>query len=399
MSVVIALAPQADGQAPLLAGRLSPPAIVTPAPREVSFGEVSGRVSAGTTRVRVFVDGRLQLSRSIAGPASFSFELDLPPRDVRIRVVAENASGEQAGRTVEPVYGLPRAARPIATRSSVEDSKLAARLRALARAFPGTAAVYVRDLRTGRGAAWNARARFPAASTLKLAIAIEVMRSLAAPPPAGSSLDQLLSAMLVYSDNEAANKLLVWLGGSTSGGANRVNEMMRRLGIDDSAMYGGYEVATANPRPIPVEVNEQPDFGIGKYTTAWDLARLFRDLHMAASGLGPLPRAGESFGPADARYLLWTLAHVADTGKLDRLLPAHTPVLHKAGWLDDARHDAGLVYWANGSFVATVMTWRASGVGSSSDVLAGQIARAAFNRFRELRTVGAPVSGERVSGA
>ncbi len=334
--------------------------------------------------MRVFVDGVFKLSKTLAGPTSFSFLLDLPPRDVRIRVVAENARGGQASTTVTPVYGLPRPGRPLATPPSVDDAKLAARLRALVRAFPGTAAAYVQDLSTGRGAAWNARARFPAASTLKLAIAIEVLRSLGERPASGSSLDRLLWSMLVNSDNEAANQLLVWLGGSTSGGANRVNALMRRLGINDSLMYGGYEVAPEKGRPIPVQVNEQPDFGVGKYTTAWDLARLFRDVHLAANNLGPLPHADGSFARGDARYLLWILAHVADSGKLDRLLPANTSVLHKAGWIDDARHDAGLVYWAHGSFVAAVMTWNASGVGTSADVLAGQVARAAFGRFRDL---------------
>lgn len=371
---------------------------MTPAPREVSFGQVSGHVSAGTTRVRVFVDRVFKLSKTLSGPTSFSFVLDLPPRDVRIRVVAENAAGEQAGTTVTPVYGLPRAGRPLAADPPVEDSKLAARLRALARAFPGTAAVYVQDLSTGRGAAWNARARFPAASTLKLAIAIEVLRTLGGRPPPGSSLDQLLWAMLVHSDNEAANQLLVWLGGSTPGGGDRVNALLRRLGISDSLMYGGYEVEPAARRPIPLEVNEQPDFGVGKYTTAWDLARLFRDVHMAARSLGPLPHAGGSFGRADARYLLWILAHVDDTGKLDRLLPANMPVLHKAGWIADARHDAGLVYWAGGSFVAAVMTWQASGVGSGSDVLAGQVARAALDHFRALERRTSPMLTRAPSG-
>jgi beta-lactamase class A len=389
---VLALAPHADAQPAALAARvaLRPPAIVTPAPREVSFGKVSGRVFAGTTRVRVFVDGAFKLSTSVDSPGKFSFVLDLPPRDVRLRVVAENASGERAGTTVSPVYGLPRLSRPLRSPPSAEDSKLAARVRALVRGFPGTAAVYVQDLSTGQGAAWNARARFPAASTLKLAIAIEVLRTLGGPPAAGSTLDQLLWSMLVYSDNEAANSLLVWLGGSTSNGGQRVNALMNRLGITDSLMYGGYEVEPTDSRPIPIQVNEQPDFGVGKYTTAWDLARLFADVHLAASSHGPLPRAGGSFGRADARYLLWLLAHVADPGKLDRLLPPSTSVLHKAGWLATARHDTGLVYWAHGAFVAAVMTWNASGVGSSSDVLAGQVARAAFDRFRALDDVRSP---------
>jgi hypothetical protein len=120
----------------------------------------------------------------------------LPPRDVRVRVVAIDRFGNRAGRSVAPVYGLPRAATPTGHGPSREDRALARRLRALAREHPGIAAAYVQDLRTRVGAAWNARARFPAASTVKLAIAIEVLRTLRGEPARGSSLHGLLRRML-----------------------------------------------------------------------------------------------------------------------------------------------------------------------------------------------------------
>jgi beta-lactamase class A len=361
---------------------LRPPALVSPAPREVSFGIVSGRVFAGATRVRVFVDGHERAAKDVTGPAGFSFSLNLPPRDVRIRVVAEDGTGGSASTKVGHVYGLPAATKPQPTRPSTNDRALARRVRALVRAYPGTSAVYVQDLSTGRGAAWNARARFPAASTLKLAIAVEILRRAGHRPRPGSTLYQDLRSMLVYSNNAAANRLLIRLGGSTSGGASMVNAMLRRLKIRDTLMYGGYIIGTSSLRPIPLKVNSQPAFGVGKYTTAWDLARLHRYVFMAARGLGPLPRVG-GFGKKDARFLLWILAHVVDHGKLDRQLPSHVPVLHKAGWIIQSRHDAGLVAAPDGAFVVAVMTWRSAGVGTSSDVLAGRVARAAFDRFHD----------------
>jgi hypothetical protein len=57
-------------------------------------------------------------------------------------------------------------------------------------------------------------------------------------------------------------------------------------------------------------------------------------------------------------------------------------VLHKAGWINAARHDSGLVFWRGGVFVISVMTWRAGGVGPSSDALAGRCAQVALDRFR-----------------
>jgi beta-lactamase class A len=367
-------------------GSLRPPAIVSPAPREISYGWVSGHVFAGTTRVAVWADGTWRESKNVSGPADFSFSLHLHGGDARIRIVAKNARGDRASTLVRPVFGLPRAARPERIPPASEDRSLARRVRRLLRSFSGTAAGYVQDLQSGRGAAWNARARFPAASTLKLAIAIEVLRRLPGRPARGSILAGLLWRMLVHSDNSAANTLLVWLGGSTSEGAARVNRMMNALGIRDSLMYGGYAVAYLDTRSIPLHVNEQPSFRIGKYTTAWDLARLHRDVHLATRSLGPLPRIEGTFGRKDARYLLYLLACVVDHGKLDRYLPAGATLLHKAGWITQARHDSGLVFFHRGSFVVAVMTWNAGGVGTSSDTLAGRVARRAFDRFRGHRS-------------
>jgi beta-lactamase class A len=357
-----------------------PPAIVSPAPREVSFGLVTGTVAAGTRRVIVRVGARVAADKPLRG-RRFSLRVDLPFGDTSVAVTAVDASGGRSTSTVRPVYGLPRTAAPHLT-GSTEDPALAATVRSLTRAFHGTSAVFVQDLRTGRGAAWNARARFPAASTLKLAIAVTVLRALPAAPTGGSNVDLLLHRMLVSSDNTSANALEVWLAGSTSGGSARVNETMRALGLDDSEMYGGYEIERAFQAPIPIRVDQQPSFGRGKYTTAWDLARLARFVYLAAGSKGSLPGLGVS--AAEARYLLWVLAHVNDGGKLGRFLAPPSAVLHKAGWSSTVRHDAGLVFWAGGVYVAAVMTWSSAGVGSSSDVLAGHVAAAAYKRFRSV---------------
>lgn len=377
-----------EHQALAAQGPLRPPAITAPAPREVSFGRIAGRVSPSTVQVVVKVGG-VVLGTKTPIDGRFELVVDLPRQDVGVRVVAIDAQGHAAARSVGPVYGLPQAGHPTRTRPSREDRRLARRLRALTRRYPGIAAFYVQDLRSRRGAAWNARARFPAASTVKVAIAIEVLRDLRGRPTPSSSLYRRLWSMIVHSDNAAANALLEWLAGSTSAGSSEVNETLRLLGIHDSLLYGGYALGTAAARPIPLSVEEQPAFGVGKYTTAYDLARLHTLLHMAAARRGALHRLSGRFSSADARFLMWMLAHVADRGKLDRFLPGRVRVLHKAGWITRARHDAGIVYARYGSFVAAVMTWRPAGTSSSSDVLAGRVARAALRRFQELR--GPPV--------
>ena len=357
---------------------LAPPAILAPAPREVSFGLVAGTAPPGTRRLIVRVGERVLGDKPFRG-RHFSLHVDLPQREVTVRVTAVTADGRRSSATVGRVRGLPLGAAPVA-RAPSEDPVLERTVHALARGFPATCAIYVQDIATGRGAAWNARARFPAASTLKLAIAVTVLRAHDGKPPVGSRVAGLMRSMLVASDNDAANALEVWLAGSTSGGSARVNETMAALGLTDSLMYGGYETTRALQRSIPIRIESQPYFGLGKYTTAWDLARLARAIHLAAGNKGPLRRLGVT-GP-EARWLLWQLGQVEDRGKLDRYLGGFATVFHKAGWLGTARHDNGLVVWPDGIFVAAVMTWSPSGAGPRSDVLAGKVAQAALKRFR-----------------
>jgi beta-lactamase class A len=363
---------------------LPPPAIATPAPREVSFGHVSGSVPAGTRRVVVTFGGRLLADRPLRG-RTFSLRLELPPRELDLRVTAFDQQGRRSSSVVRGVRGLPSAAAPRAF-APRHDPVAAREIRALAAGFGPTSGIYVEDLGSGRGAAWNAGARFPAGSTLKLAIAVTALRAQHGVPAAGSRLDALLSRMLVHSDNEAANALEIWLAGSTSAGSARVNETMAALGMRSSEMYGGYETPAlrllAGLQPIPIRIESQPAFGLGKYTTAADLARLARSVYLAAGGKGPLPALGVT--GSEARYLLWQLSHSTDRGKLDRYLGSSATVLHKAGWIATARHDHGLVVWPGGAFVASVLTWRPGGAGTASDVLAGRVAVAALERFRRI---------------
>jgi hypothetical protein len=368
---------------------LRPPAIERPAPFQASYGVVEGRAAPGAERVVVRVDGRIVAKLRLHG-RSFTVDVDLPPREVRVRVETVDARGRRAGRTVPHVLGLPRAARP-RIRPPRLDPRLQRDVWRLATTFPGTAGIYVENLGSGAAAAWNARATFPAASTLKLAIAVTTLTHANGPPDAGSGLDVLLRRMLVASDNEAANRLLMGLGGSTSGGGRAVNALVRSIGLERTEMYGGYIVGTSRDpvrepagRGVPLNVLSQPSWGVGKSTTALDLAQLHRAVWLASAGLGPLGRPRAGLDAAEARYLLYLLANVQRRSKLGRVTHSGPGVivLHKAGWVDAARHDAGLVVWRGGIAVAAVMTYRGAGAGKRSDVLAGDVAEAALRRFR-----------------
>jgi hypothetical protein len=363
---------------------LPPPAIEQPAPRQVSYGLVTGRAARGTIRVLVHANGKRLASKPV-GARRFTLRVTLPRGDATVRVTTIARTGRRSSAHVHDVFGLPPGARPRVVRSRLEPT-LGRKLTRMVRAYSGTAGYYVQSLTGGSGAAWNAKARFPAASTLKLAIAAAVLARHSRIPPPGSYLDGLLRQLIIPSDDEAANSLLVWLAGSTSSGAYRVNDLMRSLGLTDSLMYGGYQITRALSSPIPRRVDEAPRFGVGKYTTAWDMASLWRALWLASGGIGPLRASQPGLTAADARYLLRLTAHVRDQPKLDATVgrDRKVDVLHKAGWISTGRHDTGLVFWEGGVFVAGVMTYRSWGVSASSDRLAGRVAATALQRFRRI---------------
>src|SRR4029078_13155220 len=159
--------------------------------------------------------------------------------------------------------------------------------------------------------------------------------------------------MLVYSDNAAANDLQVWLGGgSIYMGSARVTTTLHALDLYESHINGGYTLGTAVRAPIPLNVVEQPSYySTGKYTSAWDLARIHKFLHRGAAVHGPLLGHSGLFTASDARCMLWTLAHVSDPGKLDRYVGGEpgVSVLHKAGWISVARHAHGLLLLNRGA--------------------------------------------------
>jgi beta-lactamase class A len=361
----------------------APPSIVEPAPYQAFFGHLVAGVPRGTARVVVLVNGRRYAARAAHG-RRVAFTLELPLRDLNLSLLAIDSEGRTTrSAPVGPVFALPPGAapRPVAARG---DPRLERRIAPLIEAFPGTAAAFVRDLVGGVRVAVDARERFAAGSTLKLAIAVEALRSMRGPPARGSGLDALLRAAVIESSNEAANQLEVVFGGSTSGGSARVNAMMRTLGLVDSEMYGGYETDEDDDpgRAGAAATAGLPAAAHGKYTTAADLGRLLEYVYLATAGRGPLVRHfGGAFSASEARYLLYLLLHVNDRGKLDRFLPPGTAVAHKAGWISTARHDNGILFWQGGAFVAAVMT-SGPGVGTASDVLAGRIAQVTLARLR-----------------
>ena len=75
----------------------------------------------------------------------------------------------------------------------------------------------------------------PAASTLKLAIAMAVLeRHRGRARTRWAHVNSVLRKMIEVSDDAAANTLEVWLAGSTSAGGRQVDALLASLGMRDS---------------------------------------------------------------------------------------------------------------------------------------------------------------------
>ncbi len=245
-----------------------------------------------------------------------------------------------------------------------------------------TVAVFLRDPVTGLRLEQNPDLRFHAASTMKVAVLIELGRRIDAGAlrwddslpvknqfasivdgspytldPASDSdstvyaaigtrwtIRQLATRMIVRSSNLATNLLVERLG------APRITATIRRLGADSMVVLRG------------VEDGKAYDKGLNNTTTARDLATL---LFAIAEG-----RAAR---PATCRELLAILEAQEFNDGIPAGLPAGTRVAHKTGEITATWHDAALVYPAGGKpFALVVLTRgipdRSRGVGLHADL-------------------------------
>ncbi len=240
--------------------------------------------------------------------------------------------------------------------------------------FRGVISYYIEDLQTGRTIVWNENQPLPAASIIKLPIAVSVFEQELAgklqldaevvlkptDKAAGSgvlkrtrsgtklTVANLLELMLQRSDNTATNILTDLLG------LEEINGSCQRQGL----------TATCMPRYI-MDLTSR-DNKIENYTSATDMGRLLKSLY-----------AGQILDPPTSAQLLEILKgqHVRD--RLPRYLPQDVVVAHKTGLMKDACHDVGILYGRNHDYVIAVLTTEFGSYTQAKQAI-GQIGRAVY---------------------
>ncbi len=330
--------------------------LLAPRDGEAFFGEVRLAVPPGTRRLELRRRGRLVLR--LDDPPAGALELRLPATSETgrgtLEVTLRGQDGTSRGRA-ERTWLLPPSAGRSTTRKR-PDPSLDARLARIAASFPGYAGVYVHHMASGRTAGWNAGARFPAASTVKLGVLAAALDRFG-PRPEQTTYLHDMRALAAWSSNLAANRLLRALGaGDEARGTRVVEATLRRLGATASTYPGDYRVGTSRSRsPLA------PPAVSARTTSAADLGRMLTMLQAAAAG-NRRAQSSSRLSEHEARLaiaLLLDSEPVGDNAGLFRpWLPPGTPAAQKHGWISAARHSAAVVYGRRGPVVVVLLTYR-----------------------------------------
>ena len=274
----------------------------------------------------------------------------LPRAGVAFALLVALHLGVFPGATSTATKVASPVARPVA---SPEWQELEAAVARVGAEFRGALHVYVEDLQTGRTIALGERDAVPAASLIKLPLAVALFEQRLAgrislddkkvlktsDKAAGSgvlrrsrsgttlTVRALLELMLQKSDNTATNMLTDLLG------LEQINDSCRRQGL----------AVTCMPRYI-MDLKSR-DRAIENFTSAADMARALKALYTRSVLDGP-----------SCDLLLEILKGQQVRDRLPRYLPRDVVLAHKTGLMNDVCHDAGILYGRNHDYVVAVLT-------------------------------------------
>ena len=240
-------------------------------------------------------------------------------------------------------------------REARKNRKLQKQLEKLCQGFHGTVGVFVKDLRTGRIAAFHADTIFPTASMVKIPILVGLMDKIwhkeldyhqvltykdsllyAGVDILGSfknnekiELSRLVMLMLTMSDNTAS----LWLQ-SLAGGGKRINELLDSMGFINTRV---------NSRTPGREANRS-QYGWGQ-TTPFEMVRLFEMIYRHQV-------INDSVSNAMLRLMgrdFWDEVAISQ-------IPAHIFVAAKNGAVDQTRNETLLVMAPKHPYLFSICT-------------------------------------------
>ena len=237
--------------------------------------------------------------------------------------------------------------------------------------FPGFAAVYVKDLRTGESISVDADVAFSGMSTLKIGIVAALFQQIDGLPAGDAeavAIGQEIEYALGDSNNQIANRLVRRLGdGDAQVGMQRFTNFMRELGFESSYMQSLYEAAQAQvqiltPGNQREDWNTNPDPGL--QSTPREMGELMVAIYECTQGDGLLIETfGDDFTPDECETILFYIGR----DEYEELLWAGLPeqsrwdetwIVHKHGFAFESHSDVALVWGPTGPYVLSVFFFR-----------------------------------------
>jgi len=284
-----------------------------------------------------------------------------------------------------------------------DDPALDQQLKSIADAHHGHVALYAKDLRSNKTASLLPDEPVQTASVIKMAILLDAAEQIRAgkatfderlvltkanqvqgsgvlgvlTPPIALTLRDVLTLMVVVSDNTATNMAIDRLG------LAHINGTLRAAGLHQTVLYKKVYVPATEPMPP-----DQKKFGLGK-TTAREMASIMERL--ATSRL-PLDKSAPQ--PADGKIcgiILHMLRNQQDRDSLPRYLETldtsenGSAIGNKTGALNQVRNDVALISTKSGPVVIAAFTWdnedqRWTGDNKAEQTL-GKLAKAIIDRW------------------
>jgi len=306
------------------------------------------------------------------------------------------------------------ATKPVASAAlQTEAQRLAAQL-------PGQLGAAIIHLETGRSVYLDADRAFPMASTMKVPVAVHILKLVdegklslrqqvtLGPedvyPEMGGPMDlhltagsaitvrDLLHMMITVSDNNATD-ILIRLGGGT----DAVNARMQALGISGMrvdryiwellANYRGNAASQAAPMGpaayAELSRSERGEELRRTHTNAWNTDPRDTSSARAMAALLQQLWQGKLLSAGSTKVLQDIMLDTrTGTARLRGMLPRDTPVAHKTGTVGDVINDVGVITLPNGRGHAVVTVFIQSRASSEErDAAIAQLARAAHDYF------------------
>jgi len=241
----------------------------------------------------------------------------------------------------------------------------------------GNIAVVVKDLKTNEEIKINENQIFPSASTIKILIMSELLNRVnqgtlslddkieitpdlmtggdgilkELKPGNKFTLEEIMTLMIIVSDNMATNILINLLG------MDNINKTIQALGLKNTKLQR---------RMMDSEAAKQ---GKENLITANDLAHVLELIYN-----------GKNVNEKYSRLMLDVLKRQQVRGRLDLYLPEDVLIAHKTGDLDKLEHDAGIVFLPDREYIICVLTNETISNKDGREII-GKISKMVYDKY------------------